>query len=133
MELEALTPEALRSWLSRQRDLLSPRSRLAGDTWLSEAIGGNGTRPAGDRLQVLLACLRARGCARCAEPLVEHAAYRAGQVLCPACALAAGGATVWVGWDADQARALRRSLGRDLGIPDDDDEDDHEDNEEDDR
>jgi hypothetical protein len=79
-ELRALTPEALRVWLSSQRALLAPRV--------------NGTRPAGDRLAVLLACLEAPGCARCAAPLVERAAWKAGQVLCPTCALAAGGATV---------------------------------------
>ena len=106
--LAALTPDDLRAWLARQRELLAPRV--------------NGTRPAGDRLAILLACLRARGCTRCAEPLVEQVAWKAGQAWCPACALAAGGATVWVGWDGDEAPALRRSLGRDLGIPDDDDE-----------
>jgi uncharacterized Zn finger protein (UPF0148 family) len=68
----------------------------------------------------LLACLRAQGCARCAAPLVEHAAYQAGQVLCPPCGIVAAAAGPIEAW------ALRRSLGR--GIPDDDeDEDDEED------
>ena len=89
----------------------------------------NGTRPAGDRLAILLACLRARGCTRCAAPLVEHAAYQAGQVLCPACAIVAAGGRPhrWCRWDADEAWALKRSLGRGIPDDDDDDEDDEED------
>jgi hypothetical protein len=31
-DLRALTPDELRAWLQRQRDLLTPRGRIAGDT-----------------------------------------------------------------------------------------------------
>jgi hypothetical protein len=112
-DLLALRPDELRAWLQHQWEVLAPHR--------------NGTRRSVD-LTPLVACLRAQGCARCAEPLVEHAAYRAGQVLCETCTLAAGGATVWCGWTAEAAGALR-SLEGDPGIPDDDDPDEDEDEE----
>ena len=83
------------SWLRRTRTALDPGRRHGRYVHDVDATP-------------LLACLRARCCARCAQPLVEHAAYQAPLALCPTCGIAAAATPCGSAGTRDEAAALQR-------------------------